>query len=262
MSAFINSLDAKPHHSWKSFLSEEIIAEIQHIEAVIQNSNYTPNTERVLHFLTLDLSRIKALVLGQDPYPQQGVATGRAFEVGTLMDWNHPFRNVSLKNIVRLIHFTYNNEFKSYKEIIAENNQNPSILPPNELFKSWEEQGVLLLNTAFTCEIGKSASHSKHWTNFTLKLLQFISTNYPNLYWILWGNHAQKITKTLPLKNVTQSNHPMMCSEKSENDFLFGKVNTFMDTKHLVDWRGDSTQLTISTSKNHESNYRQSRLDF
>ncbi|PLX24041.1 MAG: uracil-DNA glycosylase [Salinivirgaceae bacterium] len=248
MSVFIERLHSKVHTSWNPFLTSDIIADLEDIEEKILDSSYTPHKERVLHFLTINLNEIKVLIVGQDPYPQNGVATGRAFEVGTLTDWNQAFRNVSLKNIVRLIHSTYQKENRPYKEIIALNNQQPNILPPNKLFKDWETQGVLLLNTAFTCLIGESASHSKLWKGFSLKLLQFIATNYPDVYWILWGNHAQKITSDLPLKNVAKSNHPMMCSPKSDNDFLYGKVNTFEATKHLVDWRGVESAIgTIYT---------------
>jgi len=259
MPKLISALHSNPHPAWNDFLTKEIITEIDLIEKEISPSDYTPPIERVLHFLTLDISKIKVLILGQDPYPQAGAATGKAFEVGTLKNWNQPFRNVSLKNIVRLIHATYEGEYLSYKSIIALNNENPMILPPNKLFQDWEEQGVLLLNTAFTCETSKSASHSKLWKPFSLKLHQFIATNYPDIYWILWGNHAQQITSDLPLKNVAQSNHPMMCSKKSEKDFLFGKVNTFEATKHLVDWRGAS--LCNQTSEKDEINYRQTRLN-
>jgi uracil-DNA glycosylase len=243
MSIFISKLHSEVHSSWKPFLTSAIITDLEHIEKAILKTNYTPVKERVLHFLTLNLNEIKVIIVGQDPYPQEGVATGRAFEVGTLTDWNLPFRNVSLKNIVRLIYATYQKEIRSYKEIIVANNQNPNILPPNQLFKDWEKQGVLLLNTAFTCVIGESASHSKIWKNFSLKLLQFIATNYPDIHWILWGNHAQQITSNLSLQNAVQSNHPMMCSPKSDNDFLYGKVNTFEATKHLVDWRGEESAI-------------------
>lgn len=256
MALFIQSLHKPIHPTWQSFLSEENKSALNEIETVVQQFDYTPGAERVLHFLTLDLSKIKIIILGQDPYPQAGVATGRAFEVGTLTDWNQPFRNVSLKNIVRLIHATYEKEYRPYKEIIKLHNQKQTILPPNKLFKNWEKQGVLLLNTAFTCEIGKSATHSKLWKAFSLNLHRFIVAQYPEIYWILWGNHAQKITSDLPLKNTIQSNHPMMCSKKSEKDFLFGQINTFEATKHLVDWRGTSAALS-----DHATNtYRQGQL--
>jgi len=63
--------------------------------------------------------------ISHDPYPEKGIATGRAFEVGGLKSWEQPFRQVSLKNIIRLIHKSYNNitryeDIPSFTEIKKE----------------------------------------------------------------------------------------------------------------------------------------------
>ena len=68
----------------------------------------TPPENLQLRFTSQDLASVKILILGQDPYPQSGVATGRAFEVGTLHSWFDNFRNTSLKNIVRAIYAAKN----------------------------------------------------------------------------------------------------------------------------------------------------------
>ena len=70
----------------------------------------TPPENLRLRFTNRDLSTVKVLILGQDPYPQSGVATGRAFEVGTLHSWFDNFRNTSLKNIVRAIYAAKNDK--------------------------------------------------------------------------------------------------------------------------------------------------------
>ncbi len=238
MSIFLQNIHQPLHNSWNGFLDQPNIKELQKIEKNIGKKPYTPTTERVLHFLTVPLSKVKVIILGQDPYPQENVATGRAFEVGTLQTWDAPFRQVSLKNIIRLIYKTYYNKVDSFKNIREWNRENGAITEPNQLFKAWEKQGVLLLNTALTCETGKSASHSKLWRNFTGELLHYINQKSPDTCWILWGGHAQKITESINIKNKLTSNHPMMCSPKNDNDFLYGKTNTLAETKHLVDWRG------------------------
>lgn len=238
MSAFIENLHKPAHKQWNTFLTQDNIESLENIENQTLNAPITPPLERVLHFMTIDPSKVKIVIIGQDPYPQEGVATGRCFEVGTLSDWNQPFRNVSLRNIIRLIYKTYYNQTLSFKEIVALNNKTKIILPPNELFKNWEKQGVLLLNTAFTCEIGISASHSKIWNPFSNKILSFIQQINPNAHWIAWGNHARNMISTFKIQNLHASNHPMMCSKKSESDFLYGTYSTMEATKHLVDWRG------------------------
>ncbi|WP_462281079.1 uracil-DNA glycosylase [Salinivirga cyanobacteriivorans] len=238
MSEFLNNLHTPVAPEWTDFLNAENKKLLKSIAEKTTRKNFTPPASRVLHFLTVPLSNVKTIILGQDPYPQAGVATGRAFEVGTLKDWNHTFRNVSLKNIIRLIYKTYYGEILPYKQIVDWNTDNKLIAGPQELFRNWEQQGVLLLNTAFTCETGLSNSHSKQWREFSQNLLEFINYQYPDLVWILWGGHAKKITENLDIKNKTRSHHPMMCSAKRKNDFLFGEVNTLDETKHLIDWRG------------------------
>ncbi|NPA37499.1 MAG: uracil-DNA glycosylase [Chlorobi bacterium] len=244
MSRFLETLHSQLHNSWNEFLTDETISELNHIEKEIREngSDTTPAPERVLHFMTNDLYNVKIVIIGQDPYPQKGVATGRAFEVSTLKSWNDTFRNVSLKNIIRAVYAAYNDEFLTYNIIKQKMkgdlfNDSFKILPPDKLFKSWELQGVLLLNTSFTCETGKPGSHARLWSNFTKELLTFINKKNSDLIWFLWGNHAKNITSHLKIKNAFTSNHPMICKH-SDDDFLFGRINMFYETKDIINWKG------------------------
>ena len=124
------------------------------------------------------------------------------------------------------------------------------VFSPQKLFKHWEEEGVLLLNTSFTCELGKPGSHKKNWEAFTSQLLNFINTNYPEITWFLWGNHALEATSGIQLKNVLSSQHPMMCYDKEgrDTDFLFGKVNCFKEFIPQIDWTGYKLTSRNNTS--------------
>lgn len=247
MSKFINNLHLPVHASWKAFLTEEIIQLVVDIESTLDQREelITPLENRVFHFFTQDLGAIKVLIIGQDPYPQEGVATGRAFEVGTLKSWQDTFRNVSLKNIIRALYYAETGEYLTYnlikKQLGAAGLFNApfKLLPPDQLFKHWEQEGVLLLNTSFTCQIGRPGSHAKLWSVFTRKLLTFINAANSEINWFLWGNHARGITDHLVLKNSFASNHPMIC-KSGENDFLFGCVNPFKATAKMIDWTGKS----------------------
>lgn len=237
---FISHLPEEIHFSWKSFLTPEITGILQQIEEKVLVTHFTPSEENTLRFLSLPLNEIKVIILGQDPYPQKDVATGRAFEVGTLKSWSEPFRNVSLKNILRLLYKTCNGQVVKFNELKAQIGHEFQILPPGKLFKYWESQGVLLLNTAFTCEIGKPGSHSALWQPFTERLLQFMANNQPTASWFVWGNHAEKATAGLNLKHAFHTQHPMMCYDKPgrTTDFLFGEVNPFDALKNEIDWTG------------------------
>lgn len=234
----MDKLHSAVHPQWKGFLTHENLSLLHDVETQTVSTNFTPPVNRVLHFMTIDPTNAKVVIIGQDPYPQEGVATGRCFEVGTLTDWNQPFRNVSLRNILRLIYRTYYGQTLSFKEVVAWNNSAKAIEQPDQLFKNWEKQGALMLNTAFTCEIGVSASHSKIWKPLSNNLLQYLNHINPKLHWVGWGNHARGILANYELKNVHLSHHPMMCSSKSTSDFLFGSYNTLEATRHVIDWRG------------------------
>ncbi|HPB79455.1 MAG TPA: uracil-DNA glycosylase, partial [Sedimentibacter sp.] len=168
------------HPSWNNFLTDSIILELETIERKI-GSNINPAPENVLRFMKCNLYDIKVVILGQDPYPERGRATGRAFEVGDLTSWNQKFRQVSLKNIIRLIYKNYNgiseySDIKKFSEIQKEIKEGKfSILPPHKIFKSWEKQGVLLLNTYLSVEAGITGSHISIWQKFSEELLKFIS---------------------------------------------------------------------------------------
>ncbi len=237
-SVFLKNL--KIHNDWKPFFSKETKSILLKVESEILKENYTPAKEKVLRFFELPLSSVNVLILGQDPYPQPGVATGRAFEVGTLKSWNEPFKNISLKNILRALYKTYSGNILKYSELKTKFDNEFPVLSPTKLFKHWENEGVLLLNTSYTCEIGKPGSHKNMWEEFTKVLLQFISQQNQQITWFLWGAHALEATTNLKITNKIVTQHPMMCYDKPgrDNDFLFGKINCFEELRSEIDWTG------------------------
>lgn len=228
------------HSDWLSFLTEENRSLIFKIEEEVKKTGFTPPEEKVLRFFSFPLSSAKIIILGQDPYPQTGAATGRAFEVGTLKSWNQPFKNISLKNILRALYKAYTGEVINYNKLKEKLDNEFPVLPPGKLFSHWEKQGVLLLNTSFTCEPGKPGSHRKLWEEFTGSLLAFIQNKVPEATWLLWGNHAREATKNLELIKRIETLHPMMCHDAPEraNDFLYGKTNCFEPFIGDIDWTG------------------------
>lgn len=214
------------HNSWNEFFEQEIIQEeLAHIEKCISTVQYTPQQNLVLRFATLDLLSLSVLVMGQDPYPQNNVATGRAFEVNGVTSWNDKTINTSIKNIIKLLHKSYIanasvNRSRSVKKV-REDIQNGvfPILPPNQIFDYWEQNGALWLNTAFTCEVNKPDSHTQLWKPFFNNLLSYIARKRPDMKFFLWGNKAQAYVKPLkalhiPDENLYQSTHPRHHSDE------------------------------------------------
>ena len=234
-------LPKKVNQSWNDFLSSDILRMINSIENQLDN-DFSPEKHKVLRFLETNPETIKIIILGQDPYPEKGRATGRAVEVGGLETWNEPFRQVSLKNIVRLIYKAQKGirvyaDIPKFSVISSEIKENKfKIANPPDLFESLEKQGVLFLNTCFTVYPGKPLSHAEIWYTFTRSLLLWISNFNPNLIWFLWGKNAQALNPLIQNGKFYESRHPKMCSKTYQDDFL--KSNSFVDTNNIVNWTG------------------------
>ncbi|KUL92805.1 uracil-DNA glycosylase [Bosea sp. WAO] len=132
-----------------------------------------PAPERFLAALALTpLDRVRAVILGQDPYPTPGHANGLAFSyVGP------PPLPRSLVNIYR--------ERTDDLGLPA---------PPDGDLSSWARQGVLLLNTALTVREGasKAGSHlSLGWGAVTDAAIAAVSAARPHVVFLLWGAPAQ-----------------------------------------------------------------------
>ena len=114
----------------------------------------------------------KAVFLGQDPYPQKGIATGVLFgnKEGTT-------------------------ELSPSLEVIKEASINYEIPHPPLKFdvtlESWARQGILMINSALTCEMNKVGSHVMLWRPFISKLLHNLSNTSPGLVYVLFGEQAQ-----------------------------------------------------------------------
>lgn len=118
-------------------------------------------------FELTDLTDVKVVIFGQDPYHQPGVANGLAFS----SDIKIP---PSLKNL--------------YKELADD----LEITRTSGDLSDWAKQGVLLLNTSLTVESGKAGSHSKlGWMKVVLQAIEQINHNCENVVFVLMGNHAQ-----------------------------------------------------------------------
>lgn len=228
------------HPSWEGFLNDETLSRLAEVEKRLFKTEFTPREDKVLRFLSVPLNTIRIIILGQDPYPRPGAATGRAFEVGNLRSWSEPFNNISVKNILRAVYRAYTGEIIKYNLLKTKLDNEFPVLPPPKLFTSWENQGVLLLNTWFTCQPGKPGSHRMIWEEFAKNLLGFIHSHHKGIIWFLWGNSAHNSVAHLDIGNAVKTLHPMMCFDKPgrTNDFLYGETNCFETCKNLVNWTG------------------------
>jgi uracil-DNA glycosylase len=181
-----------------------------------------PDEDEVFEaFRLTPFSQVKVVILGQDPYHGAGQAHGLCFSVK---------RGVkappSLVNI-----------FKELKDDLGIE------IPDHGCLESWAQQGVLLLNTVLTVEVGKAGSHhQKGWEKFTDKVIEVLNQEKENLVFILWGTPAQKKasrvdeTRHLILKSVHPS--PLSVYRGFMGSKPFSETNKFLKAKGLppIDW--------------------------
>ena len=203
----------------------------------IRKIEYIPKNEYIFKALRSSISSRKVCILSNEPYSQGEIATGLAFEVKNTSWVNHEI-NISLKNILKLLYKTYAGKMEDIEKIRKEISHNEfNILPPNELFKSWEKQGVLLLNSSLTAIEEKTGEHNKFWHPFTRDLMEYISTKNENIVYFLWGKDAEQFEKNILNGEIIKSNHPAKGGHsEGEKDFLKGDF--FEKTKDIINWLG------------------------
>jgi len=227
------------HQDYYDFFTVERVADINSfIKCMeIRKIEYIPKGEYIFKALRSSILSRKICILSNEPYSQGETATGLALEVQN-PSWNNHEINVSLKNILKLLYKTYEGTMEDIDKIRKEISYNKfNVLPPDKLFKSWEKQGVLLLNSSLTAIAEKAGEHNKFWHPFTRDLMEYISTKNKNIIYLLWGKVAEQFEKDILNGEVLKSNHPATVGYSgSEKNFLEGDF--FEKTKDIINWLG------------------------
>lgn len=209
---------------WKQFLIQES-GEIyfQNLASQVlmsrKSSVVYPNPEDTFAvYAKVPLSKIKVVILGQDPY-HNGTATGIAFES------NSSSIPASLANI--------------YKEIESDIGR----IQKSSRLTNWIEQGVFLLNKTLTVEQNKPNSHAIFdWEILTNRTIQHISNSKERVVFILWGKKAQTArvfideSKHLVLTGVHPS--PLSASRGFFGCKHFSACNNYLKQYNIdsIDW--------------------------
>ncbi len=180
---------------------------------------YPPRNDIMKAFLLTPLADVKVVILGQDPYHEEGQAMGLSFSVP---------ENIPLpKSLINI-----------YKELYDD----LGIVPAKTGdLTSWAKQGVLLLNTILTVRKGMALSHNMiGWETFTDEVIKTINAQNHKIVFILWGSYA--ISKKALLNNpnhlILTSVHPSPLS--AYRGFFgsrpFSKANKFL-YPNVIDWK-------------------------
>lgn len=201
--------------TWQEFiLNETKKPYFAKIKENLKNEHYPKDEEIFRAFMLTPYEKIKAVLIGQDPYHQENQAHGLAFSVSNQVP------PPSLKNILLELENEYN------------------LKRTNTDLSDWAKQGVLLINIILTVEKGKPKSHANiGWEIFTANAIKEIEKKKEPLVYILLGKTAQSIIPliTNPKHYLLTSSHPSFFSAKISffGSNIFKKTNEILTANNI-----------------------------
>ena len=204
--------------SWQP-LFKHFQTDLAAIETVIASQRIAPAYENVLRVFGFPIDHYRVVIVGQDPYPTPGYATGLAFSVNAEVT-KLP---ASLKNI--------------FTEYVSDTGFS---YPNTGDLSQWANEGVALLNSSLTLNLDDKSEHlSIGWQRITAAALDALADR--GCVAILWGSHAQKMGLEFSDTHKIESVHPSplsayrgFCGSKP-----FTKCNQMLISSGQVpvDWR-------------------------
>ena len=179
------SLREQLHASWTNELVD-YLALLDEIEAKLFRQEFLPSQPLIMRALHSDISTIKVLVVGQDPYPNAEHAMGLAFSIPRGVESLPPTLNNIFKELVSDLRC----EFPNHGDL-----------------SSWSNQGVMLLNRSLTLRIGEGDSHKDiGWTALTNEVAHILGNR--GVAAILWGKKANELSRYFNSEKTLTSAHP------------------------------------------------------
>ena len=184
---------------------------------------YPPAEDIFNAFHFTPLSKVKVVILGQDPYHNVNQAHGLSFSVKPDQKEIPP----SLVNIYQELH----DDLGCY-------------IPNNGYLKKWADQGVLMLNTVLTVRANQANSHQgRGWEQFTDAVIEAVNRQDRPVVYMLWGRPAQSKIPMLtnPKHLILKASHPSPLS--AFRGFYgcrnFSQANDFLKSHGVepIDWQ-------------------------
>ena len=215
---------------WKKALSEELTSDnMDSLRAFLKesyqsNENIYPPAPLMFNAFNLTpLSKVKVVILGQDPYHRPGQAMGLSFSVPKAIP-----KPPSLHNLL--------------KEMADDIGIRPS---KHGDLTYWAEQGVLLLNSSLTVKEGEPNSHQNQgWEQFTDAVIDVVNEQTEHTVFILWGSKAQKKGKYINTDKhlILTAVHPSPLAANRGGFFgskPFSKTNDYLKqySQTPIDWQ-------------------------
>ena len=211
-------MNVKIEESWKQHVGDEFdklyFLDLTNFvrDEYLHHTCYPPGNQIFEAFNLCPFDKVKAVIIGQDPYHGPGQAHGLCFSVNDGV----PFPP-SLVNI--------------FKEI---NMDLGTPMPTSGNLARWARQGVLLLNATLTVRAHQAASHQRRgWETFTDAAIEALSRDRNNLVFILWGGYARSKARLIDHTRhlVLESVHPSPLSANRGGWFgnhHFSRANAYL----------------------------------
>lgn len=163
--------------SWKNVLWDEFqqpyFSDLKHflVEEKRTHTVYPPGPMIFNAFNKTPFDKVKVVIIGQDPYHEEGQAHGLCFSVQDGVP--HP------KSLINI--------FKELQDDVG------ITIPKNGNLEKWTAQGVFLLNATLTVRAHEAGSHqNRGWERFTDAAISKLSEQREGLVFLLWGNYAKQ----------------------------------------------------------------------
>jgi uracil-DNA glycosylase len=173
---------------------KELLAILSKLEVEYKRKPICPMQGDVFKaFKLCPYDNLKVVMLGQDPYPQKGVATGLLFGNKKEVD------EENLSPSLQIVKEAAINLEIPHKSIIFD-----------QTLESWAKQGILMINTALTVEMNRIGSHVMLWRPFVANLLKKLSENETGIIYVLFGKQAQTFKPYInkQFNIILEENHP------------------------------------------------------
>jgi uracil-DNA glycosylase len=187
------------------------------------SKRFTPPLKQVFKaFEECPVDSLKVIMIGQDPYPHFGVADGIAFSCG-----NTKKPQPSLQKMFEAINNTVYQDCPDY-------NMDPDL-------SRWANQGVLLLNSALTCEIDKVGSHYSIWKEFIAYVIDILNFTNSGLIFILMGKQAQELENIIGNHHIIiKTTHPAYASYTKQPwdcGDMFNQINKIITGQNGLEFK-------------------------
>jgi uracil-DNA glycosylase len=203
------------HDSWSAILNP-VVDDVKSIFSKISNVELAPERSEVFAAFAMNLSDVRCVIIGQDPYPTFGNAHGLAFST-------RPSVRVlpaSLKNIYRELHSDMDLPIPSSGDL-----------------SQWKNQGVLLLNRVLTTQVGLSNEHAGiGWERVTQHICEEIGSR--GVPAILWGAKAQELQSAFTYSVNSVHPSPLSAYKGFFGSRPFSTINAYLESvdQRAIDW--------------------------